>query len=234
MNFKLLLKKRSFLWIFTCVLTAILLGVWAMKGVANANATTHYNSFVVVIDAGHGGIDAGVLGKNSKVKESDLNLDIAKRLKTQFETAGVKVVMTRTSYGGLYGTTAKGFKKRDMQKRIKIINDAKADLMISLHLNFFSSSKTRGATAFFNADDKNSKALAESIQRFFNSSSGQTRDLSSLKGDYYLLNQANCPAVICECGFLSNEEEEKLLLTEIYRQELSELIFKGATAFLLS
>ena len=142
--------------------------------------------------------------------------------------------MTRTSYGGLYGTTAKGFKKRDMQNRIKIINDANADVMISLHLNFFSSSKTRGATAFFNADDKNSKTLAESIQRFFNLSSGQTRDLSALKGDYFLLNQANCPAVICECGFLSNEEEEKLLLTETYRQEISQLIFKGATAFLLS
>ncbi len=227
-------KKWSYLSVFACALTAVLLGVWATLNVADANAKTHYESFVVVIDAGHGGIDAGVLGKTSKVKESDLNLDIAKKLKTQFEKAGIKVVMTRTSYGGLYGTTAKGFKKRDMQNRIKIINDANADVMISLHLNFFSSSKTRGATAFFNADDKNSKTLAESIQRFFNLSSGQTRDLSALKGDYFLLNQANCPAVICECGFLSNEEEEKLLLTETYRQEISQLIFKGATAFLLS
>lgn len=229
-----MMKRKTILVVLACFLVFFLLSFWLIKGVKTASAKVHFSPFTVVIDAGHGGIDGGVSGKTSKVKESDLNLDIAKKLQSQFENAGINVVMTRTTYGGLYGTTAKGFKKRDLQKRIKIINDANADLMISLHLNYFSSPKTRGATAFFKSDDENGKRLAESIQLYFNSSSGQVRKLSALKGDYYLLNQANCPSVICECGFLSNEEEEKLLLLDSYRQEIAELIFKGATTYLLS
>ncbi|MBQ7373591.1 MAG: N-acetylmuramoyl-L-alanine amidase [Clostridia bacterium] len=227
--------KRKFFALFcACLFVAFLFGVWVVKGVEKANSKVHFYPFTVVIDAGHGGIDGGVSGKNSKVKESDLNLDIAKKLKKEFEKTGVKVVMTRSSFGGLYGTTAKGFKKRDLQKRIEIINGANADLMISLHLNYFSSQQCRGATTFYKDGDEKSKRLAQAVQTQLNSSSGQTRNLSALKGDYFILNQANCPAVICECGFLSNDEEEKLLLLDEYRQELAILIFKGATAYLLS
>ena len=234
MQLNSLKKPKIFLSIFFCFSSIFLAVFWIFKADFSANATVHYDSFIVVIDAGHGGIDGGVNGKNSKVKESDLNLDIAKKLKDEFEKVGVSVIMTRSSFGGLYGTTAKGFKKRDLQKRIDIINGANADAMISIHLNYFSSPLARGATTFFKDGNQKSKALAQSIQLYFNSSSGQTRELSALKGDYYLLNQANCPSVICECGFLSNEEEEKLLLLESYRQEIATLIFKGTIAYLLS
>lgn len=208
-----------------CVLV-ILSSAWAVK-VATANVT-HSDSFTVVIDAGHGGIDGGVSGKISGVKESDLNLDIAKKLKQEFEKSGIKVVMTRNSYGGLYGTTAKGFKMRDMKKRIKIINSANADLMISVHLNYYSLSSRRGATVFFCEGKEEGERLANTIQKHFNRSSGQEREFSALKGDYYLLNESTCPAVICECGFLSNEQDEKLLLTDKYREEIAKLIFSGA------
>ena len=234
MQINSLKKLKILIAVFACFSLIFLAFFWVKKVLLTASANVHYNSLVVVIDAGHGGIDGGVNGKISNVKESDLNLDIAKKLKTEFEKVGVTAIMTRTSYGGLYGTTAKGFKKRDLQRRIEIINGANANAMISIHLNYFSSSKTRGATTFFKDGDKKSQELAQSIQLYFNSSSGQTRELSALKGDYYLLNQANCPSVICECGFLSNEEEEKLLLTESYRQEIATLIFKGTIAYLLS
>ncbi len=230
---KNIVKKVRF-WtalVGVCVLL-ILSSAWAVK-VATAN-TTHSARFTVVIDAGHGGIDGGVSGKISGVKESDLNLDIAKKLKDEFEKSGVNVVMTRNSYGGLYGTTAKGFKMRDMKKRIKIINSANADLMISVHLNYYSSSSRRGATAFFAEGKEEGERLANSVQKYFNRSSGQEREFSALKGDYYLLNQSTCPAVICECGFLSNEQDEKLLLTEEYRAEIAKLIFLGAVEYLLS
>ena len=197
-------------------------------------ASSHTGLFTVVVDAGHGGIDGGVSGINSKVKESDLNLDIAKKLEQKLFAAGVRVVMTRTSYGGLYGTTAPGFKRRDMQKRAKIINSAKASALVSIHLNYYSQSSRRGATTFYNPKSQQSERLADVIQGQLNQLSGQTREFSPLKGDYYLLNVADCPSVICECGFLSNAEDEKLLLDENYREEIANRIYLGVLSFLCS
>ena len=90
----------------------------------------------VVIDAGHGGIDGGVVGVTTKRKESDVNLTIAFLLKEKLADAGFLVVMTRTTEGGLYDTTAPGFKKRDMQRRKEIIQEASPDLLISIHQNY--------------------------------------------------------------------------------------------------
>ena len=224
-------SKRAFF--ITLSFLLILAVIPISKTAKSALANYHSNKITVVIDAGHGGIDGGVLGKISKTKESDLNLIIAKKLKSQFENAGFSVVMTRSSFGGLYGATSKGFKLRDMKKRIKIINSSSASAMISVHLNYYSDPARRGATVFFNQNSAESRRLAEYIQKYFNSSSASTRDLSPLKGDYYLLNESFCPAVICECGFLSNAEEEKLLLTDEYQTEIANLIFLGASAFLL-
>ena len=185
--------------------------------------------YTVVIDAGHGGIDGGVTGVNTGVKESDLNLSIANVLKEKFIDAGFKVVMTRTSAAGLYGAMSKGFKMRDMEKRKEIINSAKADFMISVHLNKFSDKERSGAQVFYKIGDEESKKLADALQEEFN---GAGRKYSSLKGDYYVLNEANCPAVICECGFLSNPEDEVLLLTETYREKIAETIVGGSIKYL--
>ena len=179
----------------------------------------------VVIDAGHGGIDGGVTGVNTGVKESDLNLLIAKELAEIFTENGFNAVMTRTSANGLYGVLSKGFKMRDMKRRKEIINGAMADVMISVHLNKFSSSARRGAQVFYKIGDERSEKIAKSIQDELNIGG---REYSPLKGDYYVLNEANCAAVICECGFLSNPQDEALLLTEEYRKELAQRIFSGA------
>ena len=199
-------------------------------GCAPKNASNQPKfSYTVVIDAGHGGIDGGVTGVNTGVKESDLNLSIANILKDKFISAGFKVVMTRTTSAGLYGTMSKGFKLRDMKKRKEIINSAKPDLMISVHLNKFSDSSRRGAQVFYKIDNENSKRLADILQEEFN---GTGRKYSALKGDYYVLNESNCPAVICECGFLSNPQDEILLLTESYREKVAETIVRGAVKYL--
>lgn len=227
-------KKAKKIAVAVMVFTVTFLAVFYLsKILASQVFKTHASLFTVVIDAGHGGIDGGVSGVNTKVKESDLNLDIAKKLKAEFESAGIKAIMTRSSYGGLYGTTAKGFKLRDMKKRIEIINSANADLMISVHLNCYSSPNRRGAKTFFGQGKTQGQRLASCIQKRFNLLSGQTRDFNPLKGDYYLLNYSACPSVICECGFLSSPEDEKLLLTEDYRKEIAKSIFLGAVEFLL-
>ena len=133
-------------------ITALILSVAVTFGIcffALAKTAAQALRLTVVIDAGHGGIDGGVSGKVTGTKESDINLAISRCLQKEFEDAGVLVVQTRLSEAGLYGTTAKGYKKRDMKKRAEIINAASPALVISVHQNFFSLSSRRGAQVFF-------------------------------------------------------------------------------------
>ena len=188
----------------------------------------------VVIDAGHGGIDGGVVGVNSGVKESDINLDLSRRLELCFQEAGFAVVQTRQTEAGLYGSTASGYKKRDMQKRSEIIHQSNPVLVISVHQNFFSVSSRRGAQVFFREDNPRSKTLACLIQASLNDMEECVRKSEPLKGDYYILNCNDFPAVIVECGFLSNAEDEKLLLNDEYRDKLAAAITAGALTFLSS
>ncbi len=188
--------------------------------------------FTVVIDAGHGGIDGGALGVTTKVRESDLNLLIAKNLKRLFLDSGFIVVMTRENGDGLYGTTDPGFKKRDLKKREEIINGSLADLCISIHLNVYTSPSRRGAQTFFTKGYKESENLAKIIQSRINGMSMSPRLYNALWGDYYLLNASKIPTVIVECGFLSNPDDERLLISEEYRLQISDAIFKGAVDYL--
>ena len=188
----------------------------------------------VVIDAGHGGVDGGVTGVNSGVKEADLNLEVAKGLKTLFESAGVNVVLTRTTSAGLYGALTSGFKRRDLESRVKIAKASGADVFISVHMNKYRDSSRRGAQVFYKIGHEESKALAEDVQRSLNFMDGAVRECTVLAGDYYVLNYSDCPAVICECGFLSSPEDEKLLLDENYRKTLCYSIFSGTIDYLVS
>ena len=223
---------KIFLPIVACFTVFALVGAWFIQNKRVINASVHSLVYTVVVDAGHGGIDGGAVGVKTKVQESDLNLEIAKKLNDKLKETGINVIMTRSSYGGLYCTTSKGFKRRDLEKRVKIINTSNADAMVSIHLNCYSSSTRRGATTFFGDKKQEGEKLAQSIQKHFNTLSGQPKDYSALKGDYYLLNQSNCPSVICECGFLSNPEDESLLLTEEYQNEIADKILYGIIEYL--
>lgn len=185
---------------------------------------------VVVIDAGHGGIDAGVRGKVSGVKESEINLAIAYRLRDFFEGAGFCAVLTRKSQAGLYGLPTSGFKLRDMQRRREIIEESGADMVISVHQNFYSDGARRGAQVFFSPDSTSGKKLAECIQNSLNAMEGAAEH-SPLAGDYYMLRCTYAPSVIVECGFLSNAEDEALLNTAEYRRQIAYAIFAGAVSY---
>ncbi len=186
---------------------------------------------VIVIDAGHGGIDAGVRGITTEAKESDINLAIAKKLKGYFQEAGFKAVMTRKTNAGLYGTSGKGFKMRDMKKRKQIIADNNADMVISIHQNFCPIPSKRGGTVFFDKTSESGKALADSIQSVLNGLNEDIKKNEALAGDYYMLKCTENPSVIVECGFLSNTEDEKLLNDAEYQKQIAYAIFKGAVAY---
>ncbi len=191
-------------------------------------ASKHTNFLTVVIDAGHGGIDGGASGVNTKVRESDINLLISKELKKLFEKSGVLVLMTRTNDEGLYGTTDKGFKLRDLNERVKIANNSQADLLISIHLNTYSSPSRRGAQAFYKKGDETSKMLAKRVQSRINGMRLTPRLYDALSGDYYILNKVKIPSIIVECGFLSSPEDEKLLLSTEYIESMAQAIFLGS------
>ncbi|MBR5439072.1 MAG: N-acetylmuramoyl-L-alanine amidase [Clostridia bacterium] len=222
----LTLKKQAIIFtiisIFLSLITLAVPAVYAHKNV----------SYKIVIDAGHGGIDKGAVGSTTGVYESELNLDIAKKLQTLFEEIGFFVVMTRDGDYGLYGDTSKGFKKRDLEKRVEIINKNDPSVFVSIHLNKYSSPSRRGAQVFFKDDSYDSDRLALCVQNEFNNSPDCVKKSNALKGDYYLLNMAKCTSIIVECGFLSSPQDEKLLLNEEYRQKVAKNVFEGTLKYL--
>lgn len=227
--------KLKFMKIIAAAGLTLLLSTYvALLCVRTRAAASPSDRFTVVIDAGHGGIDGGVSGITTGVKESELNLDIARKLKAKFDKSGAKTVMTRKTEAGLYGIYSKGFKRRDMQKRKQITLNAKADVFVSIHLNYYSSPLRRGAQVFYKIDEEKSKSLADIVQAELNGGKESERDYTALAGDYYVLNEADCAAILCECGFLSNAEDEKLLLTDEYRDEIAEKIFNGIEKYRFS
>ena len=185
--------------------------------------------FTVVIDAGHGGIDGGVVGVDG-VKESDLNLAYAKELGAVFERSGFNVVYTRKTEGGLYGLPSKGFKRRDMLARKEVIDNAHANLVISVHMNKFSHSYRQGPQVFYQEGKENGQIFAQSLQRVFNEYTGNSHE--AIAGDYYMCREIDCPSVIVECGFLSNADECARLQTEDYRKQICDYIFSGVMLYL--
>ena len=226
---KFIFFKKSFILVAAAIVAAgIVAGICC--GVA-ASAVSSVGEKVIVIDAGHGGIDGGVQGVTTSIKESDINLAIAKQLKGYFADAGFSVVMTRKTNAGLYGSSAKGFKMRDMKKRKKIIEDCNADMVISIHQNFCPIPSRRGGTVFFDKNSESGKALADSIQNSLNSMDECVKQSQALVGDYYMLKCTDSPSVIVECGFLSNAQDELLLTTPDYQKKIAYAIFKGAVFY---
>ena len=222
-------KKRVFIIAAVLILIGAILGVCC--GIGASFETFNQGEKVVVIDAGHGGIDAGVRGIVTSTKESDINLAISRQLKSYFIAAGFKVVMTRTNNGGLYGSSSSGFKKRDMQKRKEIIESSNADMVISVHQNFCPIPSRRGGTVFFDKSSESGKDLAYCIQNSLNNMEECVSKNTALTGDYYMLKCTESPSVIVECGFLSNSEDDKLLNSEDYQKKIAYAIFKGAVAY---
>lgn len=229
----LFIKKSSIIAVLVIAVLGVCLG--ALVGFS-AEQTTKLNPEmpVIVIDAGHGGIDNGVQGVVTGSDESDINLAIAKLVKGNFANAGFNCVMTRTTEAGLYGTTEKGFKTRDMLKRKQIIQESNADLVISIHQNFCPLPSKRGGTVFFDKNSQTSCELALKIQQELNNLPQCVKPNEALHGDYYMLKCTQSPSVIVECGFLSNEEEDRLLNTTQYRKAVAYAIFKGSVEYLSS
>jgi N-acetylmuramoyl-L-alanine amidase len=225
-----IIKKKQLMF-FALVIAVIIAFIFCFSGLSSS-ASNAVTEITVVLDAGHGGIDGGVTGKVTGIKESDLNLAVVRKIEKCLLDAGINVVLTRKTDGGLYGIAVGGFKKRDMKKRKEIIDKAKPNVVLSIHMNNFPISTRRGAQVFYRNTNSNGKVLADNIQTVLNDMEESVRNYSALKGDYYILNCNDYASAIVECGFLSNAEDEKLLTDDAYQEKLAYTIFKGIIAYL--
>ncbi len=191
---------------------------------------------VVVVDAGHGGADGGVTGKRTGVKESDLNLKVAKLLGEYLVAGGYRVIYTRQNDTMHTHPDVRDNKKRaDMFKRGDIINAAKPDAMISVHMNFYSASSRRGAQVFFDRYSEQGRRFADIMQEIINrdlNSDNGGRAYTALSAEKYLLSCSPYPSIIVECGFLSNPFDEANLTDKNYQTKLAYTLFLGIDGFL--
>ena len=187
----------------------------------------------IVLDAGHGGVDGGVTGKTTGVKESDINLAITRKLKIALEEVGFEVVLTRKTEGGLYDTATKGFKKRDMERRKQIVQEEKPALVISVHQNLYPTRSVRGAQVFYNGQNEKSTKLAREMQTKLNGlyAKERVKARKETAAEYFMLSCSDAPAIIVECGFLSNPDDEKLLISEGWQVELSKTLTAGVLSY---
>ena len=204
-------------------------GVTGRKDNAKENGSEYKQT--VIIDAGHGGIDPGKVGVNG-VYEMDINLAIAYKLSDILEEKEIKVIMTRKDDNGLYKDSDTNKKMTDMNKRIEIINTSKANVVVSIHQNSFTSSDARGAQVFYYKESAKGEELAESIQdKLLKMDESNTRQKKS-DMDYYILRKSDIPAVIVECGFLSNPDEAELLSGGDYQGKVATSIADGIVDYL--
>ena len=188
------------------------------------SVTDRADTPVLVIDAGHGGEDGGAVSL-SGVYESELNLDIALKLAALSDLTGIEYIMTRSSNDISYPDSAKTVssrKKYDQKMRVQLINDTKNAVLISVHQNFYPHKSPHGPQSFY-AKNLGSDSLAELIQGSMNSSlcPGNRRIAMPVAKDVFLFKNISCPAVLVECGFISNTEESELLDTEVYRLKIA-------------
>ena len=188
----------------------------------------------IVIDAGHGGEDGGAVSE-SGVLEKDINLSIANDTSALFYLLGFDVTQTRKTDIALYNgeDTIRKRKVSDMKKRLEIFNSSKENTIISIHQNKFSESKYHGTQIFYSPNNPKSKQLADSIKYSVKSLLQPDNERECKKADsgIYLLKNTNNPAVIVECGFISNGEECKNLLDSQYQKQMAYSITAGFLSY---
>ncbi len=211
---------------------------WAERGAeaVGTDAAPARAAVTVVLDAGHGGEDGGAVGQNG-VLEKDLNLRIALMLGEQLEAAGVHVVYTRRDDRLLYTAEQNipGKRKQyDLRNRLSLARAQEGAVLVSIHMNQFSASRYSGLQVYYATADERSRALAQCMQETVRRTlqPENRRQIKAGDSSIYLLDRADFPAVLVECGFLSNSEECARLSEEEYDRELSFSLFCAIMEYL--
>lgn len=208
------------------MLLGLLLGCGKAAAAPEREPLPTPGQWYVILDAGHGGFDAGASGPDTGVKESDLNLQVALLVQEALEDAGVRVLMTRTDAGALGDT-----KREDMARRGQLLSIEGADAAVSIHMNKFTDRKVRGPMAFYQAGAEAGQALAAAVIDSLTDALDLSPRLPN-PGNNFVTRVPPCPAVLVECGFLSHPQEELLLQEPEYQRAIAEAIARGVLSFL--
>lgn len=215
-------NRRKEIIIFFIYILAITIGIYiTYKKETTPTFSMPINLKNIVIDAGHGGWDPGKVTEDG-VEEKDINLEIAQKLQTYLEQSGSFVLTTRID-----DTALSDSKREDLKERKNIANAENIDLLISIHQNSYPSESVKGAQVFYYDGKEESKLLAECIQERLKQIDNTNNRIAKANSSYYLLKQTNIPAVIVECGFLTNLEEGSKLTTEEYQEKIAWAIYCG-------
>lgn len=231
--------KKSIIAIITAfliILSAMLYLTFMANFSAAEASSMPITQKTVIVDAGHGGDDGGAIGIDGTV-EKDINLDIALKLEKILKFYGFNVIMTRTQDVMTCDDGLDSLRKRkisDIHNRFELMRKNPDAIFISVHQNKFEDSSQHGTQVFYSGNDERSKELAEAIQTSVTLTLQRKNDRVVKKSGsgIYLLYHAKIPAVLVECGFISNSDEMKKLKDESYRMKLAILIADGLLKYL--
>ena len=183
--------------------------------------------YFVALDFGHGGFDGGAVGMDSGVNEAELTLAIGRKVAARLAEQNVQVILTRTDEDALADT-----KQKDMNLRAKTLKTEGLDAVLSIHMNrFIKDRDVRGPTAFFQPGAEESKHLAQCVIDEMTLAVGAKSRLAS-PGNNMVTRVPTAPAVLVECGFLSNPQDEQNLRQEEYQDTLAQAIVTGLMKYL--
>lgn len=191
---------------------------------------------VIIIDAGHGGMDGGAVSADG-TQEQYLNLDIALKMNEYLTELGYKTVLTRSDDNSIHDSDADTIRQQkvsDIHNRLKIIESNPDSIFVSVHQNYYTESKYSGTQVFYSVNNPESEKLAQNIQNSVVSSlqPDNTRQIKQSGSAIYLLHHSTVPSVLVECGFLSNAEETEKLKNEAYRMQMAQAVCKGIINYL--
>ncbi len=233
-------KTRS--WLVLLPVYILVLGCFLAAGIVGSRAITVLSERTpvtgrkcVIIDPGHGGKDGGATSCTG-VLESKINLEIALRLEDLMHFLGIGTLMIRTGDYSIHtkGETIAAQKVSDLKERVRIANETENAILVSIHQNHFSDSKYSGAQVFY-APNPQSADLAGQLQTTFIQSLNPGSNRKSKKAEgIYLLQKVSLPAVLVECGFLSNFQEEAKLRNDEYQKKVASVIATVCSSYLHS
>lgn len=217
-----------------CVLVLVMFSVGKVKDTLAAAASDESGfcgKKMIIIDPGHGGIDGGAVGYNGVV-EKGINLDISLKLRSLFEASGFQVIMTRDNDRSVYdegSDTVREKKVTDIHNRSKLLAKYPEAIFISIHQNKFEKSQYSGTQVFYSMNNDNGKLLAQFIQTNVKDllQSDNNREIKPAGKNLYILYHAKSPAVMVECGFLSNPKESVLLQDSSYQGKMAFAVYCG-------
>ncbi len=209
-----------------CIIAGLVLGAAFIVAAFSSYADTYFDekNLSVIVDAGHGLPDGGAVGVGGTV-EQEINLAIAGKLAEVLEAKGIGAIMTRGGQNGLWtekSNTIREKKVEDMNARLKIMKKSSADLFISIHMNSYKDKNASGLRIFYSPKHKEIKPLAEHIQTRMSEVTGaKVNVVKAADSTLFLMKNPPIPAILVECGFLSNAAEEKKLSDKDYQARLA-------------